>query len=39
MSLDKRLAHLVLKTGQLPAMKDWYLTVLDAHVVFENEGL
>lgn len=39
MSLDKRLAHLVIKTMQLPAMRDWYLTVLDAHVVFENEGL
>lgn len=39
MSLDKRLAHLVLKTGQLPAMRDWYLKVLDAHVVFENEAL
>ena len=39
MSIDKRLAHLVLKTGQLPAMRDWYLAVLDANVVFENEGL
>ena len=39
MSLDKRLAHLVIKTGRLPAMRDWYLKVLDGHVVFENEGL
>ena len=36
---DKRLVHLVLKTTQLPAMRDWYLRVLDAHVVFENDGL
>jgi hypothetical protein len=27
---DKRLAHLVLQTTQLPVMRDWYLRVLDA---------
>jgi catechol-2,3-dioxygenase len=39
MSHDKRLAHLVLQTGQRIALRDWYLAVLDAHVVFENEML
>jgi catechol-2,3-dioxygenase len=39
MGADKRLAHIVLQTGQLPALRDWYLKVLDAHVVFENEML
>ena len=36
---DKKLAHIVLQTGQLPVLRDWYLQVLDAHVVFENEFL
>jgi len=36
---DKRLAHIVLQTGQLAPLRDWYLKVLDAHVVFENEML
>jgi catechol-2,3-dioxygenase len=39
MSADKKLAHVVLQTGQLPVMRDWYLKVLDAHVVYENEFL
>lgn len=39
MGADKRLAHIVLQTGQLNALRDWYLKVLDAHVVFENEML
>jgi catechol-2,3-dioxygenase len=39
MGADKRLAHIVLQTGELTALRDWYLTVLDAHVVFENEML
>ena len=30
MGADKRLAHLVLQTTQLPVMRDWYLRVLDA---------
>jgi hypothetical protein len=34
---DKRLAHIVLQTGQSTVLRDWYLKVLDAHVVFENE--
>jgi hypothetical protein len=36
MASDMRLAHIVLQTGQLPVLRDWYLKVLDAHVVFEN---
>ncbi|OBA83647.1 biphenyl 2,3-dioxygenase [Mycobacterium sp. 1164966.3] len=36
MSANKRLAHIVLQTGQLPAMRDWYLKVLDAHVVYDD---
>ena len=39
MSADKRFAHIVLQTGQLAPLRDWYLKVLDAHVVFENEML
>lgn len=36
---NKKLAHIVLQTGQLPALRDWYLTVLDAHIVFANDML
>lgn len=39
MNTDKKLAHVVLQTGQLTAMRAWYLNVLDAHVVYENEFL
>jgi catechol-2,3-dioxygenase len=37
MKADKRLAHVVLQTTDLAPLKDWYLKVLDAHVVHENE--
>lgn len=36
---DKRLAQLVLQTTQRPMMRDWYLRVLDAHIVYENDFL
>lgn len=36
MTADKKLAHIVLQTRQLPVMRDWYLKVLDAHVVYDN---
>jgi catechol-2,3-dioxygenase len=36
---ELRLSHLVLQTGQVAAMRDWYLAVLDARVVYENPGL
>ena len=39
MTADMRLAHIVLQTGQLPVLRDWYLKVLDAHIVFENDVL
>lgn len=39
MNTDKKLAHFVLQTGQLAVLRDWYLKVLDAHVVYENQFL
>lgn len=39
MPATPKLAHIVLMTGQLPAMRDWYAQVLGAHVVYENPGL
>ncbi|RSM70520.1 biphenyl 2,3-dioxygenase [Kibdelosporangium aridum] len=35
-SSPAKLAHIVLWTRQLQAMKDWYIKVLGAHVVYEN---
>ena len=37
MTFQKKLAHYVFQTNQFAAMKEWYLTVLDAWVVYENE--
>ena len=34
-----KLAHVALKTNNMAQAKTWYLTVLDAKVVFENEAL
>jgi catechol 2,3-dioxygenase-like lactoylglutathione lyase family enzyme len=34
-----RFVHVVFQTGQLEAMRDWYCTVLDAHVVYAGNGL
>jgi catechol-2,3-dioxygenase len=31
-----RLAHIVFRTNDLPAMQNWYCDVLEAHVVFGN---
>ncbi|WP_319456949.1 MULTISPECIES: VOC family protein [unclassified Mycobacterium] len=36
MDTRPRLAHVVLQTPQLPAMRDWYAKVLGAHVVYEE---
>lgn len=33
---DLRLAHVVFKTPQLEAMRDWYLTVTGAEIAYEN---
>src|SRR5690606_34039838 len=38
MAAPKAFSHVVLKTFQLDAMRDWYLAVLDAHVVHETPG-
>lgn len=39
MSHTPKFAHVVLQTSQLAEMRDWYCTVLDAHVVYEGHGL
>lgn len=39
MASPNKLAHVVLFTGQLPTMRDWYLNVLDARVVHENPAV
>lgn len=37
MAAPKKLAHVVFRTGNLAAMRDWYCTVLEAHVAFSND--
>ncbi|MCB8910581.1 VOC family protein [Rhodococcus pyridinivorans] len=39
MTSTPKFAHVVLQTSRLEEMRDWYCTVLDAHVVFEGHGL
>lgn len=39
MTAPRKLAHVALKTADLETARDWYATVLDADVVFENEFL
>ena len=39
MSNSPRYAHTVLMTNRMDEMRDWYCTVLDAHVVFEDPML
>jgi hypothetical protein len=34
-----KFAHVVCQTGQLPQMRDWHCSVLDAHVVDEDKAL
>ena len=34
-----KFAHVVLQTGRLAEMRDWYCALLNAHVVFEGDGL
>jgi catechol-2,3-dioxygenase len=36
MTSPTKLAHVVLWTKQVPRMRDWYVTVLDGRVVYEN---
>lgn len=37
MNRSLKLAHYVVNTNNITAMRDWYCTVLDAEVVFEND--
>ncbi|MGE0218780.1 VOC family protein [Mycolicibacterium sp.] len=37
MAPAKKLAHVVLQTNRFATMRDWYLTVLDARIVYQNE--
>jgi catechol-2,3-dioxygenase len=39
MTVTPRLAHIVLQTNRLPEMRNWYLAVLGARVVFENAAM
>ncbi|HEY5854193.1 MAG TPA: VOC family protein [Aldersonia sp.] len=39
MAAIPKFAHVVLQTSRLAEMRDWYCTVLDAHVVYEGHGL
>lgn len=34
-----KFAHIVFQTAQPEAMRDWYCTVLDGHVVYQDETL
>jgi catechol-2,3-dioxygenase len=39
MTATPTLAHIVLQTNHLPEMRDWYLKVLGAHVVYQNPAM
>lgn len=39
MSAKPKFAHVVFQTGQANEMRDWYCTVLDGHVVYQDEAL
>lgn len=39
MATKPRFVHVVFQTGQPAAMRDWYCTVLGAHVVYAGHGL
>lgn len=39
MPATPKFAHVVLQTSRLDEMREWYCTVLDAHVVYEGHGL
>ncbi len=34
-----KLSHVVIRTGSVAKLKNWYLTLLSARVSFENESL
>ena len=37
MAAPAKFAHVVFRSGRLAEMRDWYCTVLEAHVAFEND--
>jgi catechol-2,3-dioxygenase len=39
MSASPKFAHVVFQTGQPDRMRDWYCTVLDGHVVYQDQAL
>src|ERR1700677_1013511 len=39
MSATPKFAHVVFQTSQPAQMRDWYCTVLDGHVVYEDKAL
>jgi len=39
MAATPKFAHVVLQTSRLEDMRDWYCTVLEAHVVYEGHNL
>ena len=39
MSATPKFAHVVYQTGQPDSMRDWYCTILDGHVVYEDKAL
>lgn len=39
MASPSKLAHVVLKTGQLTTMTEWYVRVLEGRVTFANDSL
>jgi len=39
MAAKPKFAHVVYQTGQPAALRDWYCSVLDGHVVYENDAL
>lgn len=39
MSAKPKFAHVVFQSGKADAMRDWYCTALDGHVVYEDQGL
>ena len=39
MAAPTKLAHVVFRTGQLAAMRDWYCAVFEGHVVFQNDHI
>jgi len=37
--MNKRLSHIVFQTNQVCEMRDFYMTLLEARIVFENEAM